>query len=60
MQASIQEELTTIIQAISLNAKTEPLFLFGSWAYEEPKQNSNWDIYLVIPDSNIDFADEDL
>jgi len=54
MQTTIQEQLNTIIQAITSNTKIEDVFLFGSWAYGEPKSNSDIDIYLVIPDSDMD------
>ena len=57
MQATIQEQLKIIIQAITSNTKIEDLFLFGSWANGEPKPNSDLDIYLVIPDSDIDICD---
>jgi len=57
MQTNIQAELETIIQAITLNTKIEDIFLFGSWAYGEPKPDSDLDIYLVIPDSDIDICD---
>ena len=57
MQTTIQEQLETIIQAIISNTKIEDLFLFGSWASGEPKPNSDLDIYLVIPDSDIDIYD---
>jgi len=57
MQTNIQEQLETIIQAITSNTKIEDLFLFGSWANGEPKPNSDLDIYLVIPDSDIDICD---
>jgi len=57
MQTTIQEQLETIIQAITSNTKIEELFLFGSWANGEPKPNSDLDIYLVIPDSDIDICD---
>jgi len=57
MQTTIQAELETIIQAITSNTKIEDLFLFGSWASGEPKPNSDLDIYLVIPDSDIDICD---
>jgi len=57
MQTNIQEQLETIIQAITSNTKIEALFLFGSWANGEPKPNSDLDIYLVIPDSDIDICD---
>jgi predicted nucleotidyltransferase len=54
---SIQKELTTIIQAITSNTKIETIFLFGSWAYGNPKPDSDLDIYLVIPDSETDICD---
>ena len=54
MQTTKQEQLETIIQAITSNTKIEDLFLFGSWANGEPKPNSDLDIYLVIPDSDMD------
>ena len=57
MKANIQEEISTIIQAIASNTKIEDVFLFGSWACGEPKPNSDLDIYLVIPDSDIDIFD---
>jgi len=51
---NIQKELTTVVQAIASNTKIEDIFLFGSWANGEAKQNSDLDIYLVIPDSDVD------
>jgi len=51
---NIQEELNTLVQAIASNTKIESIFLFGSWAYGEPKQDSDLDIYLVIPDNDAD------
>ena len=57
MKAEIQEELATVVQAISSYTKIEMIFLFGSWAYGEPKIDSDLDIYLVIPDSDIDLFD---
>jgi predicted nucleotidyltransferase len=57
MKDKIQEELTTVIQAIVSNTKIETIFLFGSWAYGEPKENSDLDIYLVIPDNDVDIFD---
>jgi predicted nucleotidyltransferase len=51
---NIQEELNILIQAIASNTKIESIFLFGSWAYGEPRQDSDLDIYLVIPDNDAD------
>jgi predicted nucleotidyltransferase len=44
MKNEIQEELSTIIQAIASNTKIESIFLFGSWAYDEPRPDSDVDI----------------
>jgi predicted nucleotidyltransferase len=49
--------LDTVIKAIASNTKIEDIFLFGSWAYGEPKPGSDLDIYLVIPDSDVDICD---
>ena len=57
MKDNIQEELATVIQAITSNTKIEEVYLFGSWAYGEPKPDSDLDIYLVIPDSDSDICD---
>jgi predicted nucleotidyltransferase len=57
MKENIQKELTTIIQAVASNTKIENIFLFGSWAYGEPKPDSDLDIYLVIPDNDADICD---
>ena len=57
MQTIIQHELNTVIRAVASSTKIEDLFLFGSWAYGEPQPNSDMDIYLVIPDSDIDICE---
>ena len=57
MENNIQDELATVIQAIVSNTKIETIFLFGSWAYGEPKAGSDLDIYLVIPDNDADLFD---
>jgi predicted nucleotidyltransferase len=41
MKENIQEELTTIIQAIASKTNIESIFLFGSWAYGEPKPDND-------------------
>ena len=57
MKENIQEELTILIQTIASNTKIESIFLFGSWAYGEPKPDSDLDIYLVIPDNDTDICE---
>ena len=54
MNPNLQQELITIIQAFASNTKIEDAFLYGSWAYGKPKSDSDLDIYLVIPDSDVD------
>jgi predicted nucleotidyltransferase len=51
MNSVIQKELSTVLEAITSNTKIEDVFLFGSWAYGEPKPDSDLDVYLVIPDN---------
>ena len=57
MKTNIQEDLNKVIQAISSNTKIEDIFLFGSYAYGNPKSDSDLDIYLVIPDSDVDICE---
>jgi predicted nucleotidyltransferase len=57
MKNDIQEELNTLVQAIASSTRIEAIFLFGSRAYGEPKPDSDLDIYLVIPDNDIDICD---
>jgi len=57
MKYNIQEELTILIQTIASNTKIESIFLFGSWAYGDPKPDSDLDIYLVIPDNDADICE---
>jgi predicted nucleotidyltransferase len=54
---NIQKELAFVIQAIVSNTQIETIFLFGSWAYGEPKADSDIDIYLVIPDNDSDLTE---
>src|SRR5215510_2818008 len=57
MNHAIKDQLTTILQAITSNTKIEDVFLYGSWAYGAPKPDSDLDIYLVIPDNDVDICD---
>jgi uncharacterized protein len=57
MKDNIQKELATLVQAIASNTEIESIFLFGSWAYGEPKPDSDLDIYLVIPDNDTDICE---
>ena len=57
MNGEIQNDIESIVKAITSHTEIENIFLFGSWASGEPKANSDLDIYLVIPDNDIDVFD---
>jgi len=57
MNAKIQKDLSNVIQAIASNTQIEDMFLFGSWAYGDPNTESDLDIYLIIPDNDVDICD---
>ena len=54
MNLSIQNELDNITSAIKVNTKPEAIYLFGSYANGTPNENSDIDIYVVVPDSEED------
>jgi predicted nucleotidyltransferase len=47
----IQEKLDVIKDAVlSVAPDTEAIYLFGSYAYGEPHEYSDLDIYVIVPD----------
>jgi predicted nucleotidyltransferase len=50
MQESTREELTLIKDVIVSMVPTDTIYLFGSYAYGEPNQESDLDIYVVVSD----------
>lgn len=46
-------ELDKIIFAIKESLKVDEIYLFGSFAYGSPTQDSDFDIYVVIPDDSL-------
>ncbi|MDR0568759.1 MAG: nucleotidyltransferase domain-containing protein [Spirochaetaceae bacterium] len=53
-KAAISKELDIIIKTILENVSAEGIYLFGSYAYGTPREDSDIDIYLVIPDNDSD------
>jgi predicted nucleotidyltransferase len=51
---SIQNELDFITDAIKANTTPESIYLFGSYANGNPNIDSDIDIYVVVPDSEVD------
>lgn len=45
-----QDEIKAITKVIIDSVDCEKIYLFGSFAYGEPNQDSDLDFYVVIPD----------
>ena len=54
MNFTIQNELDLITAAIKANTTPESIYLFGSYASGITDNDSDIDIYVVVPDSETD------
>jgi predicted nucleotidyltransferase len=50
MKQAIREQITAITQAIVETIPVERIYLFGSYAYGTPHEDSDLDIYVVMKD----------
>ena len=50
MKEQIEKELEVIKESILQTVPAEAIYLFGSHAYGTPTENSDLDIYVVVPD----------
>jgi len=57
MEQHIQRELDIIKDGILKTVPAEAIYLFGSYAYGTPGEDSDLDIYVVVPDMDIDLID---
>ena len=57
MNAQIQNELAFIKESILKTVPAEAIYLFGSYAYGTPKEESDIDIYVVVPDNTKDITE---
>ena len=57
MIQTIQKELDIIKEGILKTVPAEAIYLFGSYAYGTPNEDSDLDIYVVVPDMDIDLVD---
>jgi predicted nucleotidyltransferase len=57
MEQHIQRELDIIKDGILEAVPAEAIYLFGSYAYGAPGKDSDLDIYVVVPDMDIDLVD---
>ena len=51
--SSTREEILRITEAIRQAVPAERIYLFGSHAYGTPREDSDYDFYLVIPDGSM-------
>ena len=54
---SISERLDLIKDVVLKNVSAKCIYLFGSYAYGEPNEKSDIDIYIVIPDNSINISE---
>ena len=47
---SFEEKLNFIKETILKHVQAKYIYLFGSYAYGEPKEDSDIDVYTVVPD----------
>ena len=50
MNETSRTELEQIKEIIRNTVDPEGIYLFGSFAYGEPREDSDYDIYVVLPD----------
>ncbi|MGE5605907.1 MAG: nucleotidyltransferase domain-containing protein [Bacteroidota bacterium] len=53
MNSQIRNELENIKQTIINTVETDSIYLFGSYANGIPSEDSDFDLYVVIPDDGI-------
>ena len=50
---AINQEILNITEAIKSAVPAERIYLFGSYAYGTPDENSDYDFFVVIPDGSL-------
>jgi predicted nucleotidyltransferase len=48
-----QEEIRQITEIIRKTVPVERIYLFGSYAYGEPHEHSDYDFFVVLPDGSM-------
>ena len=49
MTESVKNELSDICRIIDATVDTEKIYLFGSYAYGTPTDDSDYDLCVIIP-----------
>jgi predicted nucleotidyltransferase len=52
-QNELNATIKMIADTISHSVPAERIYLFGSYAYGEPRKNSDYDFFVVIPDGDM-------
>lgn len=51
MDQKVQKELDLIKESVLKTVSAEAIYLFGSYAYGTPNEDSDLDIYVVVPEN---------
>ncbi|MDR2670760.1 MAG: nucleotidyltransferase domain-containing protein [Oscillospiraceae bacterium] len=51
MEQRVQQALDLIKESVLKTVPAEAIYLFGSYAYGTPNEDSDLDIYVVVPDA---------
>jgi predicted nucleotidyltransferase len=54
---NLAERIDIIKESILKNVQAKYIYLFGSYAYGNPTENSDIDIYLVTPDNIVNMTE---
>ena len=57
MDPTIENDIDLIREGVLQSVQAEAIYLFGSYAYGKPHENSDLDIYVVVPDDTVGIAD---
>ena len=57
MDQKIQKELDLIKESVLKTVPAEAIYLFGSYPYGMPNEDSDFDIYVVVPDNADDLTE---
>ncbi len=53
VNARVREELNSICGIICKTVETQKIYLFGSYAYGQPSEESDYDLCVIIPDGSV-------
>ena len=57
MNVDIQHDLDIIKESVLKTVTAEAIYLFGSYAYGTPNQESDIDIFVVVPDGTDELSE---